>query len=494
MEKHTLSKSTFIRGLQCEKSLWLYKHHYHLKDKITEEQKAIFEQGSKVGVLAQDLFPGGVDATPKSFFNFQQSVLDTRRYLDAGEKIIYEAAFQYDGVLAALDILVKDDEGWKAYEVKSSTEVKDTYIHDAALQYYVLTNAGIDLKDISIVYINNQYIKNGELDVNQLFTIESVLERVAVELPKIPNQIKAFKNILQQEAVPDLDIGMRCYEPYDCDFMGSCWNHIPECSVFDISRLRKNKMFELYDDGIINFDQIDLNNHHLNVNQMLQVSCQLNGETHIDKAQIRAFLDDLNYPLYHLDFETINPAVPIYNKSRPYQQMVFQYSLHKQEKPNGAPSHLQYLAAADPAIDPRLDFIKQLIHDCGTCGDVLVYNIGFERGRLQELAGIFPEFARALTDIINRMKDLMIPFQQKWYYTPEMKGSYSIKYVLPALVPELSYDTLDIKQGSMASNTFFQMLNGTFQGDVQKTREDLLEYCQMDTYAMVKILEKLYMV
>jgi len=211
---------------------------------------------------------------------------------------------------------------------------------------------------------------------------------------------------------------MQCFDPYDCDFMGTCWKHIPDYSVFDISRLRKNRKFELYENGIITFDQIDIENNTLNANQLLQVTSELNGETYIDKDNINEFLNGLNYPLYYLDFETINPAVPIYDNSRPYQQLVFQYSLHVQEKSGGELTHFEYLAAADPEIDPRIDFVKQLIAECGTSGDVIVYNIGFERGKLNDLISQFPEYNDNLTNIINQLKDLMIPFQQKWYYTP----------------------------------------------------------------------------
>ncbi len=494
MPKHVLSKSTFLRGLKCEKSLYLHKYFYKLKDSIDPQQEAIFSQATNVGILAQSLFPEGVDASPESVFNFQQSVLDTISHLEDGERIIYEAAFQYNRVLAALDILVRDEDGWKAYEVKSSTSVSETYIQDAALQYYVITNSGIELKDISIVYINNQYVKNGDIDVHELFTTESVLDRVMEFIPKISNQITAFKKVLQQDSIPDIDIGMYCFNPYECDFMGTCWKHIPEYSVFDISNLYKTKKFELYKKGIVTFNQIDLKNNNLNANQLLQVTSELNGETYIDKESIHHFLNDLNYPLYYLDFETINPAVPIYENSRPYQLIVFQYSLHVQKKQSGDLHHFEYLAEANSDIDPRIGFVKQLIAECGTSGDVIVYNIGFERGKLQDAIIQFPEYTNELTNIINRLKDLMIPFQQKWYYTPEMKGSYSIKYVLPALVPELSYQDLAIKEGGTASNTFYQMVIGKFKGYIPKTRKDLLEYCELDTYAMVRILEELYKV
>ncbi|MDA8626417.1 DUF2779 domain-containing protein [Flavobacteriaceae bacterium] len=207
---------------------------------------------------------------------------------------------------------------------------------------------------------------------------------------------------------------------------------------------------------------------------------------------MRNFTRGLSYPLYFLDFETIGPAIPKYNGTRPYQQLVFQYSLHTQENYSSNILHKEYLA--DPTKDPRIGFIEQLIQDCGTSGDILVYNIGFERGKINDLIEVFPQHSNKLNSIVSRLKDLMIPFQQKWYYTPEMKGSYSIKYVLPAMVPELSYNDLDIKEGGAASNTFLSLVNGTFDGDFEETRRQLLEYCKLDTYAMVKILEKLYQV
>lgn len=492
MKKSRLSKSTFIRGLQCEKSLYLYKHHYSLKDSTPSYLQAVFDQGTNIGILAQELFPSGADASTENHFKMVESVGKTLNFISNGKTTIYEATFLYNDVLVALDILLKDDEGWKAYEVKSSTNISDTYIKDAAIQYYTIINSGIDLKDISIVYINKQYTRDGKLDIHQLFKVESVYDQVLEFLPRIPNEVRRLKNVIECLEVPNVDIGNHCIDPYDCDFKGTCWKHIPDYSVFNISRLNKQNKFDLYNQGVITFDDIDLSQTDLNPNQVLQVQSEINGTSHIDVDEIRNFTNGLNYPLYFLDFETIGPAVPKYNCSRPYQQLVFQYSLHIQETSTSELEHREYLA--DPSQDPRIGFKEQLIKDCGSRGDIIVYNIGFERGKLNDLIGVFPDYSKQLRGIISRLKDLMIPFQQNWYYTPKMRGSYSIKYVLHALVPELSYDDLKIKEGGTASNTFLSMVNESFEGDVKETRTQLLEYCKLDTYAMVKILEKLLQV
>ena len=269
MIKPKLSKSTFIKGLQCEKALYLYKHHYKLKDPISSSLQTTFDQGTNIGILAQKLFPNGVDVSPENHFKMVESVGKTLAYINNGESIIYEATFLYNDIISALDILVKDNDGWKAYEVKSSTKVTDTYIKDATIQYYTIINSGIELKDISIVHINNQYTKNGELDIHQLFTIESVYNQVLEFLPQIPNEIKRLKDAIDGSEIPQKDIGHHCFDPYDCDFKGTCWKHIPDYSVFDISNLNKKKKFDLYDQGIITLDQIDLDNTTLNSNQKL---------------------------------------------------------------------------------------------------------------------------------------------------------------------------------------------------------------------------------
>src|SRR5258706_13201490 len=230
-DKHILSKSTFIRGCQCIKSLYLNKHQPQLRDTISVKQQAVFDSGTSVGELARQLFPGGIDASPEFYYDYQKSVAYTRHLLDVDKTIIYEAAFQFDGVLAAIDILVKRDGVWKAYEVKSSTGVREPYLLDAALQYYVITQAGIGLNDISLGYLNNQYTRMGELDVQQLFTVESILEAVKEKQDFVVTQIPRLKEVIAQAVVPMVDIGMHCSDPYPCEFISHCWQHIPQPSV-----------------------------------------------------------------------------------------------------------------------------------------------------------------------------------------------------------------------------------------------------------------------
>lgn len=492
MSIHKLSKSTYVRGLQCHKNLYLNKYKKDLRNEQEESDESVFEQGIEVGKLAQQLFPKGVNSLPDKEFDYSDALNKTAQFIKEKQAVIYEAHFLFDDVICAVDILLFDGKKYKAIEVKSSTSISDVYIQDAALQYYVLTNAGIKIKDISIAYINNQYVRKGKINPKQLFINESVFDDAKQLQDDVKSNITVFKRILNSKKEPKKDIGVHCSSPYACDFIQHCWSHIPEYSIFNIANLRTNKKFELYNLGIIEFHQIttEAERKYLNEKHSMQVFAELEQRSYIDKNRIKTFIKDLQFPLYFLDFETINTALPLFENSRPYQQIVFQYSLHYLENAKSKLKHSEYLAEVN-GTDPRVKFIEQLIKECGKTGDILTYNMTFEKTRLKELAEDFPTHKKDLENIINRLKDLMIPFKERWYYTPEMRGSFSIKYVLPALVPELSYKNLEIQNGGTAMNIYAQMASGSFTGDIEKTRKALLEYCHLDTYAMVKIWEVL---
>jgi hypothetical protein len=491
MEKHILSKSTFMYGVQCKKRLYLHKNGKMLgieRDGLSAQQEAIFSTGTNVGELAQQLFPEGVDCTPESYYDFGPSMAQTANAIQTGKTVIYEAAFQCEQVLVALDILVKKSDGWHAYEVKSTNDTKETHVQDAALQYWVMTNSGLDLKSINVLHFNREYVRVCDLDIKALFTWDDVTDQVIEMQSQIELDIAANKACLHEVAIPDIPIGGHCTSPYPCDFMGTCWKHVPDYSVFNLTRAGA-KAWGLYDQGILTIQDIP-EDFPLSDSQQFQVEAERTGNSFIDKEGIRAFTDALNYPLYFMDFESIQPAVPIYNQTRPYQQVVFQYSVHIQEYKDGPVNHKEFLA--DPTDENlRVTVAKRLIQDMGTKGDVIVYNQSFEGPRMNELGRDYPQLKDELDAITNRIVDLAVPFRQKLYYTPEMQGRYTIKNVLPALVPELSYKNLEIGDGGTASLTFLQMVQGEFTGDVAKTRKDLLDYCGLDTWAMVKILETL---
>jgi hypothetical protein len=486
-ERHLLSKSTFMMGLQCPKRLWLYRKRPELRPEVSEAQQLVYERGTNVGLLAQQLFPGGLDASPDEPYQYPASVKQTFNWIRKGETVIYEAAFQHNRVMAALDILVKKNGKWYAYEVKSTKEVKPQHIQDAALQYYVITQAGLPLADISIVHINPEYVRQGKLNIKELFTPVSIKKEVLKLQTQIGEQIEKGKEILQLKKEPVQDIGPHCFDPYTCEFQGHCWSHIPEPSVFDLTRLNGNKKFELYYEGVVSLEQLP-KGYRLSTTQQLQVKAYLENYTHIEPEPIKKWLKQLQYPLYFMDFETFMPAVPLYDDTYSYQQLPFQFSVHRQAKPGGPAEHIDYLG--HPATDPRPEFIKQLLEATKGKGTVLVYS-SFEAARLRELKQDFPRHKKSIDALLDRIVDLLTPFQKKWYYHPSMNGSASIKDVLPALVPELNYDELLVGDGHSAMAAFESLLTTKDTAQTEQIRTALLAYCKLDTWAMVKLLEKL---
>jgi hypothetical protein len=442
--KHILSKSTFMYGHQCPKRLFLHKFAPELRNPMTEAQQNVFATGTNAGILAQDLFPGGVNAEPETPYEFHVSVQKTKEYIEAGQTIIYEAAFNFEGVLCAIDLLVKLDDGWHAFEVKSTNGVKDPHIRDAALQYYVMTSCGLDLKNISIVHFNNQYIKRGEIDVQALFSKSPILEPVLRLQDFISEKAKELKELVINRIEPEIAPGPHCSNPYECDFTNHCWKNVVAPPPQDY------------------------------------------GEEKINPIELQHFMNGLTYPLYFFDFETVAYGVPNYDESRPYQAVPFQFSLHVIDQPGAEVRHIEFLG--NGVDDPREALIHSMIANMGTSGSVLVWYKPFEFSKITQLAIDFPQYADKLLAIQSRLVDLMVPFKQGHYRHPEMKGSSSIKKVLPVLIPELSYDDLNIGEGGTASLTYSQLPSMDAETREQKIK-DLLEYCKQDTWAMVRIWE-----
>jgi hypothetical protein len=285
---------------------------------------------------------------------------------------------------------------------------------------------------------------------------------------------------------PDIDIGPYCTKPYDCDFIPYCWQHVPECSIFDIAGLHHKRKFALYYGGVLHLRDIPPD-FTLSDKMQIQVEAELSGRKFINLRSIREFIGAVREPVGFLDFETFMEPVPSFDNQRPYQQIPFQYSLHILA--SGILSHHEFLG--EPGRDPRRAFIKQLLVDLKPCRSILVYNQGFEVTRLEEIADCFPKFSAGINSIIERIQDLMVPFRNKDYYVSPMCGSHSIKSVLPALVPDLDYDGLAIADGEMAMLAFAGLVKIDDVEEKEKIRQDLLAYCRLDTLAMVRIWQKL---
>ena len=444
-----LSKSKYIRGMNCQKSLWLYVHKNDQR-LINEASMAILARGTSVGELARDYFPNGKMAVLEDYPSYE-SAKRTQDFINQGIETIYEATFVYDNTLVAVDILHKEDGKWSLYEVKSTNSVKPEHIKDVAIQYYVLKGSGLELDDAFLMHFNRSYVRRGNIDINELFLPESVLSKILPLQQDIAPNLQILQGMLDSEE-PNIAMGAYCTSPYSCDFSAYCSSLVPVVE---------------------------------------KIKVELSSQPSVLESEVKLFVEKVQYPLCHLDFETIMPGIPMFNESRPYQQIPFQYSLHSQDTKDSEIIHYSYLAENDPNVDPRRALIEQMIEQTKDAKTIFVYHIPFERSRINEMMRDFPEYAKELECVAEKLVDLIIPFKRKYYRTETMEGSSSIKKVLPALKPEFSYADLEIGDGMTASYAFLDLYYCENKEEITTIRENLLKYCHLDTLAMVKIFEVL---
>ena len=501
-----LSKSRYTAFCQCPKNLWM-KVYKPEEAPVDEALLARFEQGNEVGDLAMGLFGPYVEVTAKKeddSLDLAAMVEKTRQEIEKGTEVICEASFTYERNYCAVDILRKDGDGWAIYEVKSSSFPEfegenaklEKYAPDIAYQKWVLEQCGIKVTDTYLVCLNSSYVRQGELDLQQLFVTVDMRELVENEYAKVPSQVCQAMSLLAQEHEPDIDLSEHCAKPYGCAFLDYCKRQhgVPEnkSTVFDLYRMNFSKKLEHYHAGRITFEQ--LRGEKLNDKQQMQVECTLNQTEHIDRDGICQFLSTLGSPLYFLDFETMQDAVPKYDGAKVYSQITFQYSLHIVNAETGQTEHREFLAPSDGS-DPRRPLAEQLCRDIPMNACTVAYNKMFECGRIRELAALYPDLAAHLLNIADHIIDLIDPFRAIHYYVPTMGGSFSIKNVLPALFPddpELNYHNLDDRvQNGGDAMTIFPRIQHMPPKEAAASREALLRYCELDTWAMVKVWERL---
>jgi hypothetical protein len=473
-----LTKSKYMVGLSCPKYLWMM---FHDLDKIPEFDVAteyIIKQGNIIGHLAKKLFPQGVDVQEE---DFKKNLQQTKELLKK-KKSIFEAGIIAGKLYARADVLVPVGNAWDIIEVKGSTKVKDEHIHDVSFQKHVYEKAGLKIRKCFLLHINNEFVKDGKIDPEKLLLQEEITAEVNEAIVGISERIDEMMEIVNNDEAPDVCIGNGCNNGLDC-VSEDCWSFLPEGHVFELYRGGK-KSLELLEAEIFSIKDIP-DEFKLNGKQKIQQKCAKSGKTHTNKEGIKKFLKSLNYPLYYLDFETFMTAVPLYDGTKPYQQIPFQFSLHVDD--GKEVKHFEFLHNSQE--DPREQFLLEMKKVLGDSGSIVVFNQSFEIARLKELAVVFPTYKGWVDSVIKRIVDLLVPFRNFDYYNPEQKGSCSIKAVLPAVVGK-GYKDLNIDNGSLASVTYYQEISSKGTLDNQ-TKEDLLKYCCLDTEGMMWIVEDL---
>lgn len=482
-----LSKSRYLSGLQCHLRLWHSSFNRELASEVTPAQQALFGTGQEVGELATRLFPEGV-LIREDHFHHEEAVQTTRNIVqDPSVSTIFEAAFLYHDVRIRVDILKRLDNGqWNMIEVKSSTSVKDIHLPDVAIQYYVLKASGLNINRAFLLLINNQYVYDGSnFDLENFFSFYDVTDEVLSIQNEIPSSIDEQHQMLSAADAPLVQPSRHCNTPFICEFWEYCTKDMPAHWIFDLYGVSQKKFDELTGMNVEDIKDIP-DAFNLTELQERMRKCVKNNETFISK-RLHAQLTDVEYPVHFLDFETVNPAIPRYAHTSPYQVIPFQWSDHILYE-DGSLAHKEYLC--DDDRDPRDDFTRTLLHALGQKGTIFIYTT-YEKTIIEKLAEYLPQYRDDLLRIPNRFKDLCAIIRH-YFYHPGFHGSFSLKFVLPVLVPEMRYDTLSIKDGSHASFEYLRMIHpDTVSEEKEKIKEDLLVYCSQDTLAMVRIREQL---
>lgn len=481
-----LTKSDYIRYIQCQKLLWTHKHNKDLIPKPSEADQAMFDQGYEVENWARKLFDEGKEVKT----NFQKGAQETQNYANTGEKIIFQATAMPKDLLARSDIFKYNDKtkSWDIYEVKSSTEVKEEHIPDLCFQKIAFERDGYKIGKTFLVHINSEYIREGEIEPKKLFTIEDISDQVENYRSTAEANIPKALKLISQEENPSCEIGKRCKNPYKCPLKEICWNFLPKHSIYDLKRINESKLQKLRDMKILEITDIP-DDFELSESQTNQIHVAKTGETIVDKEEIERTLNKLEYPLYFLDYETYASAIPLFDGTNPYQAICFQYSLHVIAKPNSKVEHFEFLHTEHSNPAPSL--LKSMQENIGETGSVIVWNKGFEMSRNKEMAKQYPKYASFLKSVNSRVFDLMEIFRKQYYVHPDFKGSCSIKKVLPVVVPSLNHKNLEgINEGGTASLHYYLHV---FQDspEKEKTIKQLKKYCGLDTFSMVKILDHL---
>jgi predicted RecB family nuclease len=482
-----LSKTRFVKGWQCHKLLWWMVHEPKAEELIPSKVlKDRFDQGREVTLLARGRFP---DAMLIPYGADESRIEATRFAVDFGTPAILEGSFSADGVFVAVDVLLKEAAGYRLIEVKSSTELKDDHVPDAAIQTHVLRRSGVDIRCVEIMHLNKEF---RHPDQGDLFVREDVTPLVEAFLPQVPGLIKAQLATLKG-ALPRVEIGLHCFEPRGCPFHNRCWPDDPH----HISTLYNNgprRTCAYLTQGIHSLWDIPAT-EKLPEAARRQLRALQEGRMIVEPRLDGALRDALgDARLGYLDFETIQRAIPVWDGLHPWQQTVVQFSYHEQtgngERGTGKGSYTHHAYLAEGPADPRRELAERMLEATRGAERIMMYS-HFERSRINELAEQVPDLANDLHGLAGKLVDLL-PIVRNHVYHPDFQGSFSLKYILHPLVPDLTYDDLAIVDGQVASVEIARLLFvAHLVEDRDQLRRDLLAYCERDTWAMVRLVQRL---
>ena len=472
-----LIKSTFMAGLACQKALWLSFHKEEVGASQSEAQKLRYLFGNQIGAQAREDYPNGLLLDYDQ--NIAKSINQTREAIEQGHPTLFEATFSIGTVFCRVDILNRFTDGtWHLLEVKSAKAVSEDYIADLAVQAYVLRQQGLELSRFSFKLLNGDC---SYPDLTQLFVEHDVTREVEELLPFIERNIKDLGAMLNQDNEPNVLIGRHCTKPYICSFKDYCWKPLGK-TIFHINGFKGKAKKELIERQIVKLEEIP---DDIKLTQTAQEKADLllNEDVQIEKVEIQKELASLNYPLYFFDFETLDDPIPRFEGMSPYGEYPFQYSCHVLDT-DGQLKHYEYLH--DDSSDPRPPLSLAMLELLADKGTIVAYNASFEIRIIKSLAQGLPHYREKLERLIPRFWDQLLIFRNHYKHHAFM-GSNSIKQVLPVIVPELSYAELDVGDGLAAQYVWWTMIMTDNSEEKVKLRDDLLEYCKLDTLAMVEI-------
>jgi len=488
-----ISKSNYLQYLKHPAWVWLEKHDKYKLPAIDADTQAIFDEGNLFESYAEKLFPDGVALEYKTNGNFdfdKYKILPdvTKKAIEDKTRVLFQGRLEVDDITCIFDVLERNKDGtYNLYEIKSSTAPKKDHEHDLAFQTIVLERSGLNIKNIFIIHVNREYVRNGEIDHSEITTITEISSAVRSIIDETAVNIEKAKAVIESVEMPDPSpryVGLNAFGDW-LKIYKALNSNLDKYSVYHLSSPGARRIEHFEDNEIFSIKDIP-EDDNLTVKQRHQMQTTKSGERIINQSEIRTFLKTFRFPLYFLDYETLGGVIPQYDGTRPYQQIPFQYSLHILESPDAELKHKEYLHTDNTL--PVNHLINQLKKDINTKGSVVVWCEGFEKGCNKTMAEFIPKDAKFLYNLNDRIVDLMTPFMKDWFVDKDFFGSASIKMVLPVVIPSLSYKDLNISGGITAQRIWTEtIIDGKNQDNKEQIMEDLLKYCNLDTLAMVEI-------